>query len=233
MKLLTKITRKKPVAITYNRSDALLYMGVPYIFGVETPKKPTFIPEVLWLITDYGVIEDHRFNIRAEVSRRIEYEIGPGPNDFLVYKNRKPVYMGNWDGEVITPFCYPDPASIKLTSIDLYAKVKTYVKTLTRLIARNAKHGNDSNKKSLFAWMMAALFTILILVFMLVVTIASGDKDDVITSPAVIENQQNHTTQQSSQKADLTIPTPTPTPVNRAINTPVSPAKGVLIEPEE
>jgi len=232
------LRRKKRLVDTKYRTEDLKYMGVPYIFTADAPITPVFVPEVVFLITKHGLIEEYRRSIRLMICRQIEDPLSfYDNNQFLWFDDSKPLYVGRWDGTTIIPFEPPDPTEIKLTSISLFAKVVTYPKSITRWIIRNLRlNQKDTGNKSMFLWMIAVLFTILLIVFMLAVTIVSGGKEDVTAVPEVYtapgySAPVNAPTPAAAQpQADLSIPEVVPPPVNYAQQIPNDAAKGVPIE---
>jgi len=231
------IYRNKSLAPVDSGDRIDIFMGVPmWMVWSKDDYIPSFIPKVIYLITRNGIVEEHRHSRILKICRQIEREQSylVEPNDFLFFRKKEQVYVGNWDGENISPFNLPNPADIKLTSISLYAKVETFPKTVTRLISRRAKNKDDTGGgKSVFYWMLAVMGVVLLIIYLLIATVTADTK--VAEAPQLYPSSSypvvTETIVQPGHQADLTIPVKIPPPVNYAqsVYQPGA-AKGVPIE---
>ncbi len=205
------------------------------------PANPFFIPDEVLVITNYGVYLEQY----APSLREIATKVPMGRiNEYLSYTGRVTNYSGVWgvDG-AFDPFLFPNPESIKVSSIKLFAMVVTYPKVVARMVGRRISMGKNNMARGLKSiWVIALIVITLFIILMLVVTIV-GAKDNPdpgleevlpMVEEQVVIPQEGGAVQTPS---NLTVPykppavTP-PKPSSKATKTSDDLPKGVLIDGE-
>lgn len=132
----------------------------------DEPINPPVMPKYIYLVTKMGIIRKQN---PKEIKRLVAEMEVTGINKFVIFK-RQPLLMAIAKNEAkLTTLNNPDAGDIQITSTQLYAKVVTYRRVLTRFIKRRLNKEKDKTvQTSKIVWVVGLIVVIALIIVMII-----------------------------------------------------------------